>query len=109
MYNFLISTCGKCKNANEAIRVCQLLLVSYKKFPSTSLFAKFISQNFGFFSFGKVYEEMKTYGVERNTQTYVCLLNACAAAGHLVCVRVSSFCCTQGMLSDIFFFLSIDS
>ncbi|CAN6447450.1 unnamed protein product [Victoria cruziana] len=50
LYNFLMSTCGKCKNANAAI---QLL------------------------------EEMKRSGVKPTGQTYICLLNACAAAGHV--------------------------
>ncbi|CAH9115372.1 unnamed protein product [Cuscuta europaea] len=50
LYNFLISTCGKCKNSDQAIRVL---------------------------------EEMKRYGVKPSGQTYVCLLNACAAEGRL--------------------------
>ncbi|KAJ4729331.1 Pentatricopeptide repeat-containing protein [Melia azedarach] len=50
LYNFLISTCGKCKNSDQAIRI---------------------------------FEEMKKYEVKPNGQTYVCLLNACAAAGML--------------------------
>ncbi|XVE67816.1 hypothetical protein DITRI_Ditri09bG0018900 [Diplodiscus trichospermus] len=50
LYNFLISTCGKCKNCVLAIQIL---------------------------------EEMKRYDVKPNEQTYVCLLNACAAAGRL--------------------------
>ncbi|XWS40669.1 hypothetical protein CRYUN_Cryun17cG0015300 [Craigia yunnanensis] len=50
LYNFLISTCGKCKNSNLPIQIL---------------------------------EEMKRYDVKPNGQTYVCLLNACAAAGRL--------------------------
>ncbi|KDP46389.1 hypothetical protein JCGZ_10229 [Jatropha curcas] len=54
LYNFLISTCGKCKNSDQAV---------------------------------KLLEEMKIYEVKPNGQTYVCLLNACAAAGRLDRVR----------------------
>ncbi|KAF3790138.1 Pentatricopeptide repeat-containing protein [Nymphaea thermarum] len=50
LYNFLMSTCGKCKNSNAAV---QLL------------------------------EEMKRSGVKPTGQTYICLLNACAAAGRV--------------------------
>lgn len=39
----------------------------------------------------KIFEEMKKYEVKPNGQTYVCLLNACAAAGMLDPVYVSSF------------------
>lgn len=38
----------------------------------------------------KIFEEMKKYEVKPNGQTYVCLLNACAAAGQLDPVYVSS-------------------
>ncbi|KAK8619076.1 hypothetical protein V6N13_133043 [Hibiscus sabdariffa] len=50
LYNFLISTCGKCKNSNLATQIL---------------------------------EEMKIYDVKPNEQTYVCLINAFAAAGRL--------------------------
>ncbi|KAK2643640.1 hypothetical protein Ddye_018835 [Dipteronia dyeriana] len=50
LYNFLISTCGKCKNSDQAVRI---------------------------------FEEMKKNEVKPNGQTYVGLLNACAAAGQL--------------------------
>ncbi|OAY25633.1 pentatricopeptide repeat-containing protein At4g35850, mitochondrial [Manihot esculenta] len=50
LYNFLISTCGKCRNSDQAVQIL---------------------------------EEMKKYEVKPNGQTYVCLLNACAAAGRL--------------------------
>ncbi|PIA51557.1 hypothetical protein AQUCO_01100422v1 [Aquilegia coerulea] len=50
LYNFMISTCGKCKNSEQAIRIL---------------------------------EEMKHNKVKPNGQTYICLLNACAATGRL--------------------------
>lgn len=50
LYNFLIATCGKCKNSDQAT---QLL------------------------------EEMKVHEVKPTLQTYICLLNACAADGRL--------------------------
>ncbi|KAL6960312.1 hypothetical protein U1Q18_041812 [Sarracenia purpurea var. burkii] len=50
LYNFLISTCGKCKNSQQATRIL---------------------------------EEMKRYEVKPTGQTFICLLNACAAAGRL--------------------------
>ncbi|KAE9449055.1 hypothetical protein C3L33_19042, partial [Rhododendron williamsianum] len=50
LYNFLISTCGKCKNSQQAIQIL---------------------------------EEMKRYEVKPTGQTFICLLNACAAAGRL--------------------------
>ncbi|GMH23913.1 hypothetical protein Nepgr_025756 [Nepenthes gracilis] len=48
--NFLISTCGKCKNSEYAIHIL---------------------------------EEMKRNEVKPTGQTYICLLNACAATGRL--------------------------
>lgn len=48
LYNFLISTCGKCKNSDAAI---------------------------------KLLEEMKRHGVKLKGESYICLLNVCAAAG----------------------------
>ncbi|KAL8233941.1 hypothetical protein R6Q59_020041 [Mikania micrantha] len=50
LYNFMISTCGKCKNSVEATRI---------------------------------FEEMKKAEVKPNGQTFICLINACAAAGQL--------------------------
>ncbi|KAI3761906.1 hypothetical protein L1987_52329 [Smallanthus sonchifolius] len=50
LYNFMISTCGKCKNSVEATRI---------------------------------FEEMKKSEVKPNGQTFICLINACAAAGRL--------------------------
>lgn len=50
LYNFLISLCGKCKNAQQAV------------------------QNF---------EEMKKNDVKPTGQTFICLLNACAASSRL--------------------------
>lgn len=50
LYNFLISTCGKCENSQQAIQIL---------------------------------EEMKRYEVKPTGQTFICLLNACAAAGRL--------------------------
>ncbi|OVA20559.1 Pentatricopeptide repeat [Macleaya cordata] len=50
LYNFLISTCGKCKNSDPAVRIL---------------------------------EEMKKNEVKPNGQTYICLLNACAATGRI--------------------------
>ncbi|XP_071711238.1 pentatricopeptide repeat-containing protein At4g35850, mitochondrial [Rutidosis leptorrhynchoides] len=50
LYNFMISTCGKCKNSVEAIRV---------------------------------FEEMKKLEVKPTGQTFICLINACAATGRL--------------------------
>ncbi|XP_048230313.1 pentatricopeptide repeat-containing protein At4g35850, mitochondrial isoform X1 [Ricinus communis] len=58
LYNFLISTCGKCKNSDQAVQIL---------------------------------EEMKINEVKPNGQTYVCLLNACAAAGRLDRVYDISF------------------
>ncbi|THF97044.1 hypothetical protein TEA_020468 [Camellia sinensis var. sinensis] len=52
LYNFLISTCGKCKNSQQAIQL-------------------------------KIFEEMRRYEVKPTGQTYICLLNSCAAAGRL--------------------------
>lgn len=39
----------------------------------------------------KIFEEMKKYGVKPNGQTYVCLLNACAAGGQSDQVYATSF------------------
>lgn len=50
LYNFLISTCGKCKNSEHAIHIL---------------------------------EEMKINQVKPTGQTYICLLNACAAVGRV--------------------------
>ncbi|KAK9128269.1 hypothetical protein Syun_017066 [Stephania yunnanensis] len=50
LYNFLISTCGKCKNSELAVNIL---------------------------------EEMKCMEVKPNGQTYICLLNACAATGKI--------------------------
>ncbi|KAF6149553.1 hypothetical protein GIB67_003701 [Kingdonia uniflora] len=50
LYNFLIATCGKCKNSNVAVRIL---------------------------------DEMKINLVKPNGQTYICLLNACAASGRI--------------------------
>ncbi|XP_019263855.1 PREDICTED: pentatricopeptide repeat-containing protein At4g35850, mitochondrial-like isoform X1 [Nicotiana attenuata] len=50
LYNFMISTCGKCKNSEQAVRLL---------------------------------EEMKRFEVKPTGQTYICLLNACAAAGQV--------------------------
>ncbi|KAF8378196.1 hypothetical protein HHK36_029533 [Tetracentron sinense] len=50
LYNFLISTCGKCKISDHAIQIL---------------------------------EEMKKNEVKPTGQTYICLLNACAATGRL--------------------------
>lgn len=50
LYNFLIATCGKCKNSEQAIRIL---------------------------------EEMKRNEVKPTGQTFICLLNACAASGSL--------------------------
>ncbi|KZV55487.1 pentatricopeptide repeat-containing protein mitochondrial, partial [Dorcoceras hygrometricum] len=50
LYNYLISTCGKCKNPDHAIRLL---------------------------------DEMKRSEVKPTGQTYICLLHACAAGGHL--------------------------
>ncbi|KAF5187153.1 Pentatricopeptide repeat-containing protein, partial [Thalictrum thalictroides] len=50
LYNFMISTCGKCKNSEQAIRIL---------------------------------DEMRHNKVKPNGQTYICLLNACAATGRI--------------------------
>ncbi|GJU47709.1 pentatricopeptide repeat-containing protein [Tanacetum coccineum] len=50
LYNFMIATCGKCKNSVEATRL---------------------------------FEEMKRLEVKPTGQTFICLINACAAAGRL--------------------------
>ncbi|KAM0004214.1 putative tetratricopeptide-like helical domain superfamily [Helianthus debilis subsp. tardiflorus] len=50
LYNFMISTCGKCKNSAEATRI---------------------------------FEEMKKLEVKPNGQTFICLINACAASGRV--------------------------
>ncbi|KAG9144181.1 hypothetical protein Leryth_021397 [Lithospermum erythrorhizon] len=53
LYNFLISTCGKCKHSDQAIRLSKLL------------------------------EQMKVFEIKPTGQTFICLLNACAASGRL--------------------------
>lgn len=50
LYNFMISTCGKCKNSTEATRI---------------------------------FEEMKKLEVKPTGQTFICLINACAATGRV--------------------------
>ncbi|PWA58299.1 pentatricopeptide repeat (PPR) superfamily protein [Artemisia annua] len=50
LYNFMIATCGKCKNSVEATRL---------------------------------FEEMKRLEVKPTGQTFICLINACAAAGRV--------------------------
>lgn len=47
---------------------------------------------FSVFLNSKILEEMKRYNVKPMVQTYMCLLNACAAAGRLDQVYVTAFC-----------------
>jgi len=42
----------------------------------------------------KILEEMKCMEVKPNVQTYICLLNACAAGGRIDRVYVASTSCT---------------
>ncbi|CAL9107738.1 unnamed protein product [Musa textilis] len=82
LYNFLISTCGKCKNSDTAIKeglagnkdfvfaTCNLL-------PSKTLFTFDDSILF----MEKLLEEMKRHSVKLKGETYICLLNALAATG----------------------------
>jgi hypothetical protein len=85
LYNFLISTCGKSKNSDQAIKVklCYCFFLAGIKFYLYLDFA-----NFSLLL--KILDEMKNSGVKPNGQTYICLLNACAAAGRLDPVYVIS-------------------
>lgn len=46
---------------------------------------------FPFLLKSKILEDMKKFDVKPKVQTYMCLLNACAATGHLDRVYASSF------------------
>lgn len=92
MYNFLISTCGKCKNSDQAIQVpitifssCAFKIPLHEKhFSRPYLYIYNFIYLFYFLSFEmKILEEMKSLEVKPNVQTYICLLHACAAQGRL--------------------------
>lgn len=47
---------------------------------------------FSVFLNSKILEEMKRYNAKPMVQTYMCLLNACAASGRLDQVYITTFC-----------------